>query len=289
MFNGIAIGVGYGGFGGSAPTPYVGFLDLYPGAAVAFSLRKLRSDYSGSAIQVRRSSDNATQNIGFTSSGDLDVSGLTSFCGEGNGFVTTWYDQSGSAINVSQSSGLNQPQIVSSGSVLTRSGKPTILFDGSNDTLIASQPLPINNGPLTLISVAYTTLNAGYYFIAGGADFATPNGSQYANALIPGKFYFELKSSPFASDIQVNKTVSHFLLVGIADGSTQYLYVNGSANSKSISLTYAPSTLNFSIGAASIGGSYFNGEINEVITYGSSKLSDISSINNNIDTYYGIY
>ena len=64
-------------------------LDLYPSAAAAYSVRLLRSAYSGSAIRVRRSSDNTEQDIGF-SGGNLDTSALTSFCGSGNGFVTTW-------------------------------------------------------------------------------------------------------------------------------------------------------------------------------------------------------
>ena len=41
-------------------------LDSYPGASVAYSLRKLSSTYAGSAIRVRRSSDNAEQDINFT-------------------------------------------------------------------------------------------------------------------------------------------------------------------------------------------------------------------------------
>jgi hypothetical protein len=40
-------------------------LDTYPNAAVAYSLRKLRTAYSGSPIRVRRSVDNAEQDFGF--------------------------------------------------------------------------------------------------------------------------------------------------------------------------------------------------------------------------------
>jgi hypothetical protein len=39
--------------------------DLYPNASVAYSLRKLRNAYSGSAIRVRRSVDNTEQDFGF--------------------------------------------------------------------------------------------------------------------------------------------------------------------------------------------------------------------------------
>ena len=62
--------------------------------ALGFSLRRLRSSYSGYCIEVRRSSDNTTLNIGFDSSGYLDIVTLLSFVGSGSGFVKTWYNQS---------------------------------------------------------------------------------------------------------------------------------------------------------------------------------------------------
>jgi hypothetical protein len=55
-------------------------LDQYPNAAVAYSLRKLRAGYIGSAIRVRRSSDNAEQNIGFIGN-DLDTASMLDFVG----------------------------------------------------------------------------------------------------------------------------------------------------------------------------------------------------------------
>ena len=57
-------------------------LDLYPGAAAAYSLRHLRTAYTGSAIQVRRSSDDTLQDIGFVD-GNLDTASLLSFVGSG--------------------------------------------------------------------------------------------------------------------------------------------------------------------------------------------------------------
>ena len=110
-------------------------LDLYPGAAAAYSVRKLRTAYTGNAIRVRRSSDNAEQNIGFTALGNLDTTALTTFCSGTNGFVTTWYDQSGNAKNVVQGTAANQPQIVSSGSVINVNSKPSIKFQDTTDLL----------------------------------------------------------------------------------------------------------------------------------------------------------
>jgi hypothetical protein len=111
-------------------------------SAAAYSLRKLRTEYLGAAINVRRSSDSATQDIGFTASGDLDTVTLLAFVGVGNnGFVTTWYDQSGNGRNATQATAGSQPQIVSNGAIQTENGRPTLRFDGIDDYLAAPSPL----------------------------------------------------------------------------------------------------------------------------------------------------
>lgn len=114
-------------------------LDTYTGAAAAYSLRKLRSAYSGNAIRVRRSSDNIEQDIGFVGN-DLDMSSLTTFCGSGNGFVAKWYDQSGNTNDASQTTAANQAQIVSSGSIVTDpvSGKISTLWTNDSYSLASS-------------------------------------------------------------------------------------------------------------------------------------------------------
>ena len=79
-----------------------GLLADYPGASAAYSLRLLDTNYTGSAIRVRRASDNAEQDIGFDSNGDLDTTALATFCSGTDGFVKTWYDQSGSGNDATQ-------------------------------------------------------------------------------------------------------------------------------------------------------------------------------------------
>ncbi len=59
-------------------------LDTYSGAAAAYSLRKLRNAYAGSAIRVRRSSDNTTLDVGFDANGNLDTASMLSFVGSNN-------------------------------------------------------------------------------------------------------------------------------------------------------------------------------------------------------------
>jgi len=116
-------------------------VDSVGSAAVAFGMRKLRTAYTGYCLKVRRSSDSATQDIGFTSAGDLDVTALLNFVGTGTGYVTTWYDQSGNARNATQATTTYQPTIVTSGVLNTLNNRPIMTFDGVDDTLTFSNAL----------------------------------------------------------------------------------------------------------------------------------------------------
>lgn len=83
----------------------------------AYSLQKIRAAYSGSAIRVRRSSDNAEQDVGFAGNA-LDTASMLTFVGANDGFVTTWYDQSGNTRNQVQATAGSQPRIVNAGAYL---------------------------------------------------------------------------------------------------------------------------------------------------------------------------
>jgi hypothetical protein len=113
----------------------LGLLDQYAGAAAAYSLRSLTLYYTGPVVRVRRSSDNTEQD--FTAAQVTDGT-LTTFCGAGNGFVRTWYDQSGNGIHLQQSTNDSQLTIVSGGSVVTDGGKPAIQSPTGNPNLTAS-------------------------------------------------------------------------------------------------------------------------------------------------------
>jgi Alpha-L-arabinofuranosidase B, catalytic len=109
-------------------------LDVYPNAAFAFSFRKLRNAYAGSAVRIRRSSDNAEADIGFDGEGDFDTAAAASHIGGGSGFIVTWYDQSGNGRDVTQATAADQPTYTASGI----SGLPVASFDGANEYLITS-------------------------------------------------------------------------------------------------------------------------------------------------------
>jgi len=105
---------------------FTGVLDSLPASAAAYSVRRLRTAYTGALIRVRRSNDNTEQDIGYQSNGDLDTTALATFCGASSCFVKTWYDQSGNARNAAQASNSNQPRIVNAGIVDTFNSRPAI-------------------------------------------------------------------------------------------------------------------------------------------------------------------
>lgn len=59
---------------------FSGILDTYTGATAGYSIRRLTNTYTGGLIRVRRSSDDAEQDIGYDANGeDLDTFGLLAF------------------------------------------------------------------------------------------------------------------------------------------------------------------------------------------------------------------
>jgi hypothetical protein len=104
--------------------------DRVSGLVSAYSLRRVRSAYSGACVRVRRSSDSTEQDFGFAGN-VVNTDAILSFCGAGDGFVTAWYDQGLAGLHVSQATLLRQPRIVNSGALEVNGSRPTVRFLGS--------------------------------------------------------------------------------------------------------------------------------------------------------------
>ena len=124
-------------------------LDTYTGATAAYSTDKLRTSYSGSCMRVRRSSDNTEQDIGF-SGNEIDTASLKTFVGTGgtdDGFIVTYYDQSGSGNDATQTTSANQPMIMNDGVVYRQNSKPAAFF---TDGLLHFWTIPGVHGSSTV-------------------------------------------------------------------------------------------------------------------------------------------
>jgi Alpha-L-arabinofuranosidase B, catalytic len=119
------------------------FLDGRADVAAAFSLRRLRSQYRGALVRVRRSSDNLEADFGVGPS-DVDWSAVSGFTGGSPGYLSKWYDQSGNARHVLQGSAAAQPQIGP-----LANGLAGVTFDGATHALVSgaftvNQPTSFN-------------------------------------------------------------------------------------------------------------------------------------------------
>jgi len=277
-------------FANVSDTSTTKLLDLYSGAAVAYSLRKLSSTYSGSAIRVRRSSDNAEQNIGFNSDGSLDTNSLLTFIGGGDGFVKTWYDQSGNNNHANQLSAVNQPQIVSSGSVLTVNSKSCIRFDGSNDNFSISTPITLSAGDqFSSFHVERKTTAAaiGLWItsspsVSGGYTVVNYGETIYMSGQL-NTSTSTYKGGPLTGNPQ--RVISGYLKS--IDTNSQ-IYVNNSLfTSYNNSGTETRGASFITMGSRQ--GEYSNTSAQELILYKSDKSSDNNAINNNINSYYSTF
>lgn len=149
-------------------------LDLFPNATVAYSLDKLRFGYTGSAIRVRRSSDNTEINIGFVNN-VLDTATLLAFCGVGSGFVTRIYEQSGNSTDFIQTNALRQGRIVVNGVLNTLNSKPIIRRSVDNNGGYLNSSLNFiadaNIYGIYYAGIAGNTLGAIFGSNAGGGDY----------------------------------------------------------------------------------------------------------------------
>ena len=81
-----------------------------------YSFQRISATYSGPAIQIRRSYDNALMDIGFDAYGLLDLTTIYSFVGTASAYLTTFYDQMATPNNsLIQPQTSTQPIIVSNG------------------------------------------------------------------------------------------------------------------------------------------------------------------------------
>lgn len=107
----------------------------------AWALNLLASGYAGNCIRVRESGGNTEADIGFD--GDwLDETALLAHCGSNDGYIVTWYDQSGNARNKTNATTTQQPRIVAAGVVDTVNGHPAAYYSTSADKwlTLASNP-----------------------------------------------------------------------------------------------------------------------------------------------------
>jgi hypothetical protein len=268
-------------------------LDLYPNAAAAYSLRLLRVGYTGSAIRVRRT-DLAESDIGFTSTGALDTTALLAFTGTGvldNGFVTTWYDQSGNSRDLTQATATNQPQIVSSGSIITENGLPTISFT-SNDKKMQTinNSLFFNNCTISYVG-KYITNNASYSGGFGYGNQGQGGQCRYLNTISNNLGYVNF-GQDYRSAISASgdSNIALYSANYISTSNTVTVYKNNTSETGTPSTNgVLTTTSKFSMNEIADRGGMSTAVYSEAIFYAFNNNSNLSNIRSNQNSFYSIY
>jgi hypothetical protein len=210
--------------------------------AAVYSLRLMSSTYTGYAIKVRRD-NGSVANIGFTTDGLLDISALKTFAGTGSAYVTTWYDQSGQKVDMTQDAAEKQPRIVNAGVIEMLNGRPSIYF-GTNSLStgkgilydVGATVLAFARGNSSTPSALIFKTGASYDVGGGGGtgagpfDFTDPNGNfNVGNIANPDfSFYASSPSNRFDVSSSVLPAIYSFTCTGgeVNPGDT-HVYLNG--------------------------------------------------------------
>ena len=287
------------------------FLDLLPGAAASYSLRRQRESYSGNVVRVRRASDNTELDIPF-SGNEINLSVLNAFCSGTNGFVTVMYGQDVTLNNARQTSLLFQPKIYDSvGGVITQNGKPAILFDGVDDRLVLDNPVVLSltgHSIFDLVSVNSVTTStpamlkysgspSGTFFSEmlygyGSISGTLTNETEYFTSLRAGQIYgYGDTASPLNGQYigaVAYKSDLNIALITFTYRRNNNLISLNTATTGGFDSNREPDDFRY-IGSRNDGTLPFSGYFQELNFYASDQTANLSIGTTNINNYYNVY
>jgi hypothetical protein len=273
-------------------------LDLYPNVSgVAYGLRRLDKDYTGSAIRVRRTSDSAEQDIGFTPNGHLNTLQMEYFRSNNgtvigdNLNVVRWYDQSGNGNHAGNNNQTNQPSI-STTVVSANTARIGLLFDG-NDFLDSDLGFAFvnNNSYATQVVDARSTNFSGIQVF-----FGQNSNTNNRNLHFGYRNNASLTIDHYGFGVGLNGAVSGYttptinLRSAYLDTSLgRYLYSNGTLLNSTASTSGINNSIGGSIGKiGTVPSDLYNGHLYEIILNPVNQLSNRVAIEGEIKSYYGI-
>jgi len=258
-------------------------LDTYTGAAAAYSLRKLRTLYTGQAINVWNGTSYA--DIGFDGDGELDTTALATHCGSNDGFIRYWYDQAGS----------------NDATQLVTSYMPKI-YDGTTGYLTGVQFIPASNTHVKLESYTFDMTDVSAVLVAKAdntGNYAIVDAHETTTAR---EFTMGVNNGTASTTIKYDGNQTNdsgtlsayndlFLLTMFADSSTANdSFLNGQACTGTSAPPTTPNTTdNIRIGQRGSGSADFSGLVFEFVVWFSDQSDYRTGIEDNINTFYNIY
>ena len=251
-------------------------LDSYV-AFAAYSVRQLSSTATNS-MRVRRSSDNAELDIGFAD-GWLDEAAIAAHCGAGNGYITTWYDQSGNGNDCTQAIAGAQALIYNGSATFQLNGRPAANED-NRSSITYEGTIPDNAQPVTasyvgILEKASSPFGGGFSLFGNGMEL----GSSSSNARMDAGATLESPES-VTKDAQTHYICLFNSVASIMRGNGSEL-VAGDAGSVSTGT-------NIRI-MSKANASFHSESFQEAVFFGSDQTANFSAIESDINTAFGIY
>ena len=280
-------------------------LDTYTGAAAAYSVRLLRTAYTGDIMRVRRAPDNVEADVGFDGSNELSLTSPISNTSDAQSYtdfadfvdhtgipkqawVRYWYDQSGNSIDAEESTATNQPPIYTAGAFITDNGKPAISFNGGDQQL---QTTGFGTGTNRFITHVANVTGGGdgyenvWIFLESISTWTTGNFLQYYTS-DPSTGSI-LNSPVSARDITGSSAINQQRLGTFqALTATSEFYINGSSQGSG---TATITALEDELSIANFTGNRALMKFQEMIIWNSDQSSNRTGIEGNINTYFSIY
>jgi len=198
-----------------------------------------------------------------------------------DGYVSTWYDQSGNANDATQITTTSQPKIVDAGALVTGG----LDFDGVDDELNTSLIPP---STATLIGVATWDIEVATQMIFGARD--STNERSYLAQTSSGNI--ALGVGPGAIGVFTATASTEYIAFGKYNSGDNDIYVNGSLIGSGASASPANTTYGYNIGSLNDAGTssgFMDGRIRELIIYNSDQSANRVAIETNINDAYSIY
>jgi len=238
----------------------------------AFALRAVNG-VTARAVQIRRSTDNATQDFWADRLGNLltaPVTGQTmaSWLGGASGYVSIWYDQSGNGSHMSCSSTSIQPLIDLTNKWIDF--KTSAWFDTSATP--TTGPVPYSNTKNYTVTCRHNTIGTNDGGICGVSNGAPNyNSSNYTNN-------FRRNTTNYQNYWFYNDANGGTYGVGNSvtfkwDGTNRYIYSNGTLVTTVPSSNWLETSSSNQMIAKTTAASTMNGEMYYLFTF-NSALSD---------------
>jgi len=269
----------------------------------AYSLRSITGG-DPRAVRVRRSSDNSEQD--FTVS-EINSGALVDFVGSGNdGFVETWYDQSGNSNDLTQATASKQPTVVTSGTLNTRNNEPIVKFIQANETHLAGASSIFPTGTDIAMTVFHAmhvdTSSSNRIGLFGHKNAGnSPSTNKYLTGSGPNiKTVIKTKDASntvvsLQSDAVSSNDADAIItyLSSMSDGTGTHAVFNlgaqvGSTLTGSITDQSYESGNTTILGSRTTGDNFSDSEFFEVIVYASDQLSNRDAVEANLSSKYGI-